>query len=318
MTIAVLGLGSIGLRHARSLLGLGRQVIGFDPSPERRAMLEADGGQAVDHSDAAIAAADGVVIATPSAHHRDDLARTVAAGRHAFVEKPFCHSQDGVASILDSAESQGLVVFAAHNLRYHPCTRAARAVLDSGELGKIHWGRLLAASYLPDWRPGADYRAGYANDPRSGGAIFDFIHEFDLAWHLMGPAQVLSAHGRSGVLGLESEEIADAILAHESGARSSIHVDYVTRPRRRVTEIVGENGLLRLDLDRRQFLHLGQGGDIVTETAFAGGYGDDYVAEMAAFLACIAGGEKPHCDGREALACLNLIHSVRHSAGLPS
>ncbi len=39
MKIAVLGLGSIGLRHGANLLALGRDVIGYDPDPARRALL---------------------------------------------------------------------------------------------------------------------------------------------------------------------------------------------------------------------------------------------------------------------------------------
>ncbi|OAN46648.1 hypothetical protein A6A04_05930 [Paramagnetospirillum marisnigri] len=316
--IAVLGLGSIGLRHARNVMDLGETVIGFDPSPQRRALLEAAGGAVTDNREEALAKCKAVVIASPSDRHEDDLAAAIEAGRHALVEKPLGHRLGRLPELLDKAESAGLVVAAALNLRVHPCVQMTRMALAEGVIGKVLWGRFLAALYLPDWRPGQDWRQGYANDPRTGGAIFDYIHEFDLAAHLLGQFRPLACiAGQSGSLGLESEDMADAFLHHETGVTSTVHVDYVTRPRLRGFHLVGTGGQIHVDLDRRQFRHVDALGENRVDRTLLGSYADDYVTEMSAFLASVKGAP-PVCSGREALAVLDSVIKARTLAGLPS
>ncbi|TAN57537.1 MAG: Gfo/Idh/MocA family oxidoreductase, partial [Magnetospirillum sp.] len=261
---------------------------------------------------------EAVVIASPSDRHEDDLAAAIDAGRHALVEKPMGHRVGRLPELLDRADADGLVIAAALNLRVHPCVLLARRAMTEGRLGQLLWGRFLAALYLPDWRPGQDWRLGYANDPRTGGAVFDYIHEFDLAAHLLGrfrPAACVAR--RSGTLGLEAEDVADAILEHPGGVTSTVHVDYVTRPRLRGFTLAGTDGLIHVDLDRRHFRFVNPDGGAAIDQSLPGGYADDYVTEMSAFLAARRGAPVV-CGGREALEVLQGIVAARSLAGLPS
>lgn len=318
MTFGVLGLGSIGLRHARNLLQAGQAVKGFDPAQDRKKALADLGGEPVDSPDAVLEGVDGVVIATPPARHIDDLTRAVEAGKHVFVEKLIGHRLDGLADILGAADAGGVTVFAGLNLRFHPAVKAAKSLLDEGPLGTTLWARLIAASYLPDWRPGQDYRRGYAADAASGGALFDFIHEFDLAVHLLGPARLAAAAARrTGILEIPSEDCADALLVHASGVRSAIHVDYVTRPRLRRIEIAGQGGIMELDLEACRLVLLDGDGDEARAQSFAGDSSAMYVEEMNAFIECVHDGAEPPCDGWQALEVLGLVIEARRLSGLP-
>lgn len=316
--VAVLGLGSIGLRHARNLLALGRVAVGFDPDPARRAALEALGGRAVDSRAAALDGAAGAVIASPNAYHLDDLRAVIDAGAAALVEKPLAHDPDAVAPVLAAAAARGLAVFAALNLRYHPAVIAGRAALAQGGVGVPLWGRLICSSWLPGWRPHQDYRQGYTAQADTGGVLFDIIHEFDLAFHLLGPGRAVAcAARRTGVLDMASEDCADVILAHAGGVQTALHLDYVTRPRRRVVEIAGTEGVLEIDIYARRLRLTGTEGAVLRDETFAGGFDEDYVQEMTAFLACLEGSERPACDGDEALGVLRQVVAARHLAGLP-
>lgn len=316
MKVAVLGLGSIGLRHAKHALALGADVVGYDPGQSQREAFRQSGGRAVDSREAAISEVDAVVIATPNEHHLEDLRMAVEAGCHAFVEKPIAHTLAGLAAILDEAESRNRCVSVGFNLRIHPTVIAARQILAHAGLGTLLWARLVCASYLPDWRPSQDYRKGYAASPMSGGMLFDISHEFDLARYLLGPAEVVAcASRRTGILEIESEDCSDVILRHASGVQSTMHLDYTTRPPLRVTEIVGSEGMVRLDLQRRRFQHIGTDGRILEEESYATSFNDDYAAEMKSFFACCRGRERPACDGRDALETLALVvQARRHSA----
>lgn len=318
MILGVLGLGSIGLRHARGLIESGLAVQGFDPSADGRAALVELGGVAVESRDAALDGADGVIIATPPAQHIEDLKCAVEAGRHVFVEKPIGHRLDGLDDILRTADAGNVHVFAGLNLRFHPVIKAAVSHLHEGRLGELLWARLLAASYLPDWRPGQDYRRGYAADAASGGALFDFIHEFDLAVHLLGPARVTAAAARrTGILDMPSEDCADAVLEHASSMHSTIHVDYVTRPRRRRIEIAGDEGIMDLDLEAFRLVVLDGEGTETTNETFARDPDGMYGEEMSAFLDSLRDDTEPTCDGWQALDVLGLVIEARRLSGLP-
>lgn len=317
--IGVLGLGSIGLRHARNLLALGRQVVGYDPSAERRDMLRQIGGHSMESRTALLEQSAALVIASPNEHHLTDMEEAIAMGRPIFVEKPLAHEVDGAKRVLDRADAEGLIVFVGLNLRFHPAVRAARKILERDGLGAVLWARLISASYLPDWRPHQDHRTGYAAVAATGGVLFDLIHEFDLAIHLLGPARTVCAVARnSGTLDIPSEDCADVVLAHSSGPQSALHLDYVTRPRRRVTEIVGTGGSMEIDLFDRRLRIFSVDGTLLTDETFPGGFDDDYVAEMRSFLACLEGVGLPPCDGREALSVLRQVILARQLAALPS
>jgi predicted dehydrogenase len=319
MTLAILGLGSIGLRHAGNALALGEKVTGFDPDPVRRELLVEKGGQPVESRAAALEGARAAVVASPNAHHLDDIRAALTADCHVMVEKPLAHSTEGVQGLLDMAKASNRAVFAAHNLRFHPAVMAAKAILDSGALGTPLWARALAASYLPDWRPQQDYRKGFAADARTGGAVFDFIHEFDLLAFLLGPYTAEAAVARcTGILDMAAEDCADALLRHDTGVVSTLHIDYVTRPPIRVTEVVGTEGMVRIDIQTRRLVHFAVGGEVLADDSFGGEHGDDYVSEMQAFLACTQSGALPRCSGEEALSVLTQVIRVRRLAGLPA
>jgi len=177
---------------------------------------------------------------------------------------------------------------------------------------------LCCSSWLPDWRPGKDYRLNYAADAKTGGVIFDAIHELDLAWHLFGPARLASAVARNtGALELDSEDLADIVLVHESGCQSAIHLDYVTRPPERHLAIGGTEGVLTADLRHgRLAVSPAEGGQSVEEIC-AIEPNEEYLAVLRNFLASIQGQGEPGCAALEAVQVLALACESRAMAGLP-
>ncbi len=313
MTIAVLGLGSIGLRHARNLMDLGQEVIGFDPDPNRGAEVQRANSRAE-----ALSAASAAVIASPNACHLEDLEAALQHGLHTFVEKPPAHTADGLAPLVARAEESSLVFFTGVNLRVCPVVREARKLIQGPEIGDLIWARFLGCSWLPGWRPDQNHRAGYAADPRTGGVLFDYYHEFDLAVHLLGDATPIAASARTtGLVSIPSDDCADVLLRHDGGVLSTIHVDYVTRVPSRTAEIAGTKGLLRLDINDRVLEHTPAEGERRV-TRYEGDFSSDYVKEMRTFLECIQGDQTPPCGGREALNVLELVLAVRQMCALPA
>lgn len=319
LTLGIIGLGSIGLRHAGNALALGCRVIGFDPDAVRRSALQDIGGQPVTARCEIFDGSDAVVICSPNAMHRDDMMSAIAAGRHVMVEKPLAHKTDGLDELLATAAGNGLVVFAALNLRFNPAVALARSLLRQGSLGRPLWARFLASSYLPSWRPQQDYRQNYAANPVSGGVLFDLVHEFDLANFLLGPAETAFATARTtGELELNSEDCADVILRHDGGVVSNLHLDYVTRPPRRTIDVACSQGLLKIDVRNRSITLWDVDDRVVREEAWSQGAAEEYRDEMKQFIDCVNGDGEPLCGGTEALQVLRQVIAARALSGRPS
>lgn len=320
MTYGILGLGSIGTRHATTLKSLGVDVIGFDPSNQTRQQAESAGIKTTPSREEIFEQSRAVIIASPNGFHFQDMQDAITADCHMFVEKPLAHVIDGVTEILDAAAAAGLKIFAGLNLRFDPTVIAAKSLLEEGALGQPLWAIFQSSHYLPDWRPSQDYRQGYTADEATGGVLFDIIHEFDLANHLLGPAETLVAAARkTGMIDIPSEDCADVVLRHASGVHSSLHLDYVTRPTRRSAEIGGSQGILNIDLVAREVTLTGIDGTQINHQNFASIIsGENYIKEMTAFIECIDLNSAPPCDGYEALAVLEQVIAARKMCALPT
>ena len=110
------------------------------------------------------------------------------------------------------------------------------------EIGRIRSVRIECQSFLPEWRPGTDYRNAYSARADEGGVLRDLIHEIDYAIWIFGLRPRSCPLGKPGLLGIESDEFADILWEAPSGASVSIRLDYLTRiPRRKCVpvEILG-------------------------------------------------------------------------------
>jgi len=319
MIFGVIGLGSIGCRHATNLVGLGETVVGFDPMDDRRKWANTNGVAFQSSRNALIEMSDAIIIASPNDQHLADLRDGVTANCHCFCEKPIAHTTDGLQEILGSASDKGLCVFSGLNLRFHPAVLEAKKLLEQGAIGTPLWASLISSHYLPDWRPHQDYKQGYTANPATGGVIFDIIHEFDLANFLLGPASTVSAVARNtGTIDILSEDCADIILVHESGVHSNLHLDYVTRPTQRTTKIGGIDGIIEIDLVNRSVTHHDRAGGIATHHDFSSSSSnDDYVLEMAAFIKSINENTPPQCSGYDSMNALEQVIAARRLCGLP-
>jgi predicted dehydrogenase len=258
------------------------------------------------------------VVATPSRFHLDDLRDAIVAGKPVLVEKPLGHDAELAARLVRLAAARGVMLAVSHNLRFRPVVRRVKELLDEGAIGKPAWARFCCASWLPDWRPGSDYRTNYAADPETGGIIFDSIHEFDLAVHLLGPAGLRSAVAeRTGLLDIASEDLADIALGHQSGCQTGIHLDYVTRPRQRVLEIGGPGGALFADLRAGTVKVTGADGARRIDETQPFDANDEYLASMKDFLEAASGSGTPACPAGGAVETLKLACAARSLAGLP-
>ena len=105
-------------------------------------------------------------------------------------------------------------------------------------------------SYLPDWRPNADYRQSYsAKRDQGGGVLRDLSHELDYALWLFGPWRRLTASGgRLGPLEIDSDDAYTLLMETQRCPLVSIHLNYLDRVPRREILVNTDQHTVRVDL----------------------------------------------------------------------
>ncbi len=250
MKFLIAGLGSIGRRHFRNLRSLGQDdILLYRTGKATLPDDELAGFPVETNLEAALAhRPEAVIVSNPTALHLDVAIPAAEAGCALLLEKPISHSIDGVDRLKAAVDRTGALVLVGFQFRYHPGLRAAKKLLESGEIGapvsaRAHWGE-----YLPNWHPWEDYRTGYAARPDlGGGVVLTLCHPIDYLRMLFG--EVSSVHGATSNhgLGLPVEDTAEVTLGFSSGVIGSIHLDYVQRPPAHWLEIIGTKGTLRWD-----------------------------------------------------------------------
>ena len=249
----VIGTGSIGQRHMRSLHQL-RPDTKFVLLRRSDAALQGWPDAVVETDlEAALATSPNMaIVASPSAAHIDVLPRLIAAGVPCYVEKPIVTDSDDVVRVRSALSSAWTNQHSAgFNLRYLPSLVLARQATQ--HIGEIVRVGLAAGQWLPDWRKGTDHRLSYsAQSAQGGGVMFDLSHEFDAARFLLGEIDVVSAQtARVPALEIDSEAVAVITGRAASGALVNISVDYVARKPIRRYELVGTKGTLVWDLAQK-------------------------------------------------------------------
>ncbi len=103
--------------------------------------------------------------------------------------------------------------------------------------------RVICSSYLPDWRPGVDYRTVYsAHKALGGGVTIDLIHEWDYLVDLFGvPQQLYNFKGTYSDLEIDSDDLSVYIAKYPT-LLAEVHLDYFGRGYRRSIELFCRDG----------------------------------------------------------------------------
>ena len=133
-------------------------------------------------------AVEAVVLATPHALHKAQIAQAVATGKHVFCEKPLALTKAGAERAVALCREARLVLGMGHERRWEPPVADLLAKADAGVLGRIHQ---IEANFSHDkfltldrdnWRLKADQAP-------AGGMTATGIHLLDLSVRLLGPAE---------------------------------------------------------------------------------------------------------------------------------
>jgi predicted dehydrogenase len=310
LSVLVLGAGSAGARHARTLAAAGARVTVTDPDEDRAA---ATGLARVPYDLDRLTGYDAIVVASPSVHHAEQAAAALAAAPYVLVEKPLTTGTDGLDELVAAAGDRVMV---GYNLRLHEPVERFVDIVESGRAGEVSAIRLWFGSWLPDWRPAVDYRTSYsARRDLGGGVLLDAIHELDLLVWLCGDgdfAVVGALVERIGPLEIDVEDTVKVVLRHASGTAVDLSLDYLSRRYRRGAEVIGDQATVRLDWARQVIEVEDSGG--VDRQSIDTPVTRSYERQAERFMAFVSGDSPAPVGAAEGALSVRLAGAIRHAA----
>ena len=165
VSIAVIGTGVIGPRHAKSVVECptAELLCIVDPASQARAVAETFGiprfvsiAQMLEQG----LVPDAAMVCTPNSTHVSLSLLLFAAGIHVLVEKPISTAIVDGNELLQAAHRSGKTLMVGHHRRFNPYVTAAKQALSAGIIGRPIAISGLWATYKPqsyfegstDWR----------------------------------------------------------------------------------------------------------------------------------------------------------------------
>ena len=251
LRIAFIGLGSIGTRHLKNVCEyLSKIKCDFEIDVYRSNMNKKIANEInslitrqFPLYESLDICYDAVFITNPTSLHYETLKRFKDIGKAFFIEKPVFDSSNVDLDLLSTLSSK---CYVACPLRYNPVIEYIKENID---IFSIHSLRAISSSYLPDWRPGTDYRMCYsAHKDMGGGVDIDLIHEWDYITYIFGDMEYgYCISDKISELDIDSNDIA-IYIARNQQTTVELHLDYFGRVNQRTIELFTKNDTIICDI----------------------------------------------------------------------
>lgn len=300
MRIAVLGTGRMGRARAELLRGEEVLLAGHDAA-RTAAVAEACGAAPITVDEALAASPDGVVVASSTERHAEQLLAAAELGVPVLCEKPIALTVEDTRAAVEALERSGAVVQVGFQRRFDPGIAAAR----DHDVGTPYSLRITARDAEP---------AEERYIPGSGGIFRDMhVHDFDLARWITG-REVTTVYATGAVRGFERfarhDDVDTSAIALTMDDGMPVLIDGSRHDPRGYDvrlELLGSRDALVVGLDERT--PLTRPGAPPPErpwSSFVERFADAFARETAAFLALVRDGGPSPCPPANALEALRV------------
>ncbi len=306
--LAIIGAGIMGANHGRVARTIGDfQVTAIcDGDIDRAAAVAATvGAKYTTDVDEAIAAADAVVLATPSHTHADLGERVLRAGRDLLVEKPIATTIEDAQRLIDLAAEYDRVLMVGHVERFNPVVVELENLVDQPLSIEIT-------------------RVGPFTNRVLADVILDLmIHDVDLARAIAG-GEVVEHHSMTRAVHTDEPDFASALLRFDNGVVATITASRVSQNKVRRLTLTQRNNSVIADLLRQQVeVHriehsefLDEGGvryrqSGLVEIPYLSQHGEPLMHELRHFAKCVIDRSRPKVSGEDGLAALRICLALR-------
>lgn len=248
MKIIIVGLGSIAKKHIDAIFQLDKtaKIYALRSNPNSKSEIE---GVIDIYNLSAInmPEIDFVLISNPTSEHYKTIKQLSDYDKPLFIEKPlFSEITEETEMLVNEIERRQISTYVACNLRFLESLKELKKLLKNKRINEVN---VYCGSYLPDWRPGVDFRKVYSADKEMGGGVhIDLIHELDYVYWLFGnPYETNSFFSNNSSLEISAYDYANYLWIYEEFS-ASIILNYYRKEKKRSIEIVTDSGIYLVDL----------------------------------------------------------------------
>ncbi len=248
MKILIVGLGSIGQRHAGCL----QKIAGVEIAVLRthKGTLKEKSGYTEFYSieDALAYRPDGVIVANPTALHVATALPFLQSGIKTLIEKPVAHTAAEAGQLQPYAAN----IRVAYCVRFLPLTQIVKEIIAEEKVLKLSFKR---SYYLPKWHPYADYRTEYAAKKELGGGVIRTLsHEIDLMLYFFGePVSTVGVIDKISDLEIDTDDFAFFTCKTKAGARINFELDFLSPKNVNSAELFTNKGKYTWDMAEMLF-----------------------------------------------------------------
>jgi D-apiose dehydrogenase len=325
---AVIGCGFFAINHLHGWRdATGAKIVAIcDRSEERLKLVGDQFGIAARYTDATEMLAneklDFVDIATTAPTHRM-LAELAAARKLAVIcQKPFAPTLDDAKAIVAACDKAHVPLMVHENFRWQSPIQMVKAVVESGEIGEVFWGRV-------SFRSAYDVFSGQPYLAEGKRFIVEDlgIHALDVARFLLGDVLNVSARIKRVNPNINGEDVATMLLDHGNGIASIVDCSYATQLEdelfpQTLLELDGSLGSLRLAANyqltvtsKGKTWHSDVSPPVLPWAAKPWHNIQESVALIERhWVDCLNTGAEPQTSGRDNLKTFALVEAVYQSA----
>ena len=252
---------------------------------------------------------EALLLATPHSTHADLAVEAASAGKHIFVDKPFTLTVAEAKRPISAAESSGVVLQVGHNRRRQPANRRLKEMVDSGDLGMIHYAE-ANLSYPKGLNPRSGWR-GTPEESPAGGMTGLGVHMADNLNYLLGKPARVAAFSKKLIAVGNLDDVTTATIEYESGPLAFLGTSMVIPDIARMA-VWGTEGAAWNENDGERFFVQEVGSkerveqDIETL--------DTVVDELEEFARNIRNGSRPETGGHEGMEATAILEGIVESA----
>ena len=322
--VLIVGYGSIGNRHLENFLRFKDIQLTVYTKRNDIQLLKKKGIKVSDSLNECLKENPNIgIIANETSLHVPTAIKLAKAGLDLFLEKPLSNSLKDVEKLHAIVKKKKLITQMGCNLRFHPCIKKIKSLIEQEKIGKIISAQVQNCSYLPDFHRWEDYRKSYAaRKDLGGGVILTQIHEIDyMYWFFQEVENVVSMSGKFSALDVTAEDYMSSLLQFKNKIIGELHMDYFQRPSFRSCKIRGTKGEIYWNSDNN-CVNIFNMNKRKWETKFDNGFSHNldtyasYVEELKHFLKCVKHRKKTINDLEQGVTTLKIALAIKKASKL--
>ena len=322
--VLIVGYGSIGKRHLENFLQFKDIRLTVYTKRNDLQLLKKKGIKVSNSLTECLKENPDIgVIANETSLHTPIAIKLAKEGLDLFLEKPLSNSLKDIEKLRAIVKKNKLITQMGCNLRFHPCIKKIKNLIEQQKIGKIISAQVQCCSYLPDYHRWEDYRKSYAaRKDLGGGVILTQIHEIDyMYWFFQEVENVISMSGKFSDLDVTAEDYAPSLLKFKNKIIGELHLDYFQRPEFRSCKIRGTKGEIYWDSDNN-CVNIYNMNKKRWETKFDSGFSNNldtyssYVEELKHFLKCVKRRKETINDLEQGVTTLKIALAIKKASKL--